>query len=118
MSQTFTAQLLSGSTNGKMIKVVATATLGTTIHTAVAGTSSMDEIDLWAVNSSGSDVLLTIEWGGATSPDCLVPVVVPARDGVYHIIPLGWRLQNGLAVTAFAATANVIMVGGSVNRIV
>ena len=31
---------LSGSTNGMPIKVVATATLGTTIHTAVSGTTA------------------------------------------------------------------------------
>jgi hypothetical protein len=32
-------RILSGSTNGKPIKVVATSTAGTTIHTAVAGTT-------------------------------------------------------------------------------
>ena len=41
---TFTKTLLSGSTNGKAILVAATATPGTTIHTAVAGTSSLDEM--------------------------------------------------------------------------
>lgn len=35
---------LSGATNGKQIKVVATATPGTTIHTAVAGTATWDEV--------------------------------------------------------------------------
>ena len=36
--------LLSGSTQGKGIKVVQTATAGTTIHTAVSGTSAIDQI--------------------------------------------------------------------------
>ena len=41
---TYSKQLLSGGTNGKNIKVAATATAGTTIHTAVAGTTDIDEI--------------------------------------------------------------------------
>lgn len=112
----FTKQLLSGSTNGKQIKVVATATLGTTIHTAVTGTSDIDEIYLYAVNSSASVVKLTIEFGGATSPDELIEYSVPAEDGLKLIIP-GLPLQNSLVVTAFAGTANVIMISGYVNRI-
>jgi len=47
---------LSGSTDGKPIKVVATATAGTTIHTAVAGTTAgtFDEIWLYAYNGHSS----------------------------------------------------------------
>jgi hypothetical protein len=62
---TFSKRLLSGSTDGKAIKVVQTATAGTTIHTAVSGTSDIDEIWLYAVNSSASAVKLTLEWGEA-----------------------------------------------------
>ena len=47
---TFTKLKLSGSTDGKQIKVSQTATAGTTIHTAHA--TSLDEVWLWAVNSS------------------------------------------------------------------
>ena len=115
--QTVTKKLLSGSTNGKPIKVVATATLGTTIHTAVAGTSSMDEIWLYAFNSSAADVLLTVEWGGATVPDQNIVMTIPTKVGEILIIP-GLLLQNGLLVTAFAASANVITISGYVNSIV
>ena len=66
---TYSKQLLSGSTNGKAIKVSATATPGTTIHTAVSGTSSLDEVWLWAQNTDTTDRKLTVEWGGTTSPD-------------------------------------------------
>jgi len=111
-----TKRVLSGSTNGRMVKVVATATLGTTIHTAVSGTTSFDEIWLWAVNSDSTDRKLTIEFGGVSSPDDLVEFTVPAEDGLYAVVP-GWPLQNGLVVTAFCATANVVMLGGFVNRI-
>ena len=39
---TFSKIPLSGSTNGKGILVAATATLGTTIHTAGSGTTNFD----------------------------------------------------------------------------
>lgn len=113
---TLTKRILSGSTNGKGIKVVQTATLGTTIHTAVTGTSDMDEIWLYAVNSDTTDRKLTLEWGGATSPDELIEFTVPAESGLYLVAP-GLLLQNSLVVTAFCATANVVMIHGWVNRI-
>ena len=112
---TFTPRLLSGSTDGKQIKVVQTTTAGTTIHTAVTGTSDMDEIYLYAVNSSSSSVKLTIEWGEATAPDGNIEYTVPAENG-YHLIIPGLRLQNGLVVKAFAGSANVILINGHVNR--
>lgn len=109
---------LSGSTNGKGIKVAATATLGTTIHTAVAGTvaGQFDEIWLWAVNSDTVDRKLTVEYGGATSPDCLVEQTIIAESGLTLIVP-GLILQNTLVVTAFCATANVVIIHGFVNVI-
>jgi hypothetical protein len=115
---TVTKVKLSGSTDGMMIKVAATATLGTAIHTAnsnTAGEDDFDEIWLWAVNHDTSPRLLTIEYGGATSPDCLIEVTIPVKSGLMLVVP-GLILENGLAVTAFAAAANVIMIGGFVNR--
>jgi hypothetical protein len=113
---TFSKVLLSGSTNGKQIKVGATATPGTTIHTAVSGTSSIDEIWLYAVNSSTSSVKLTVEWGEATAPDGNIEVTIPAESGYTLVVP-GLPLQNGLIVKAFAGTTNVILINGYVNRI-
>lgn len=109
-------RLLSGSTNGRNIKVVATATLGTTIHTAVSGTDDIDEIYLYAVNSDTTARKLTIEFGGVTDPDDLIEQTIPAESGLELIVP-GLPLQNGLVVTAFAATANVILISGHVYRI-
>ena len=116
MAATFTKRLLSGSTNGLGIKVAATATLGTTIHTAVAGVADIDEIYLYAVNTDTTDRKLTIEWGGATDPDALIEYTVPAEDGLRLIAP-GLLLQNSLVVTAFCASANVVVIYGWVNRI-
>jgi len=111
---TFSKQLLSGSTNGKQIKVAATATAGTTIHTAHA--TALDEIWIYAVNSSSSSVKLTIEYGEATAPDGNIEVTVLPEAGLVTIIP-GLILTNSLVVKAFAGTANVIMLSGYVNRI-
>lgn len=113
---TFTKKILSGSTDGKAVKVAATATAGTTIHTAVTGTSNLDEIWLYAINSSASSVKLTIEWGEATAPDGNIELTVLPEAGLVTVIP-GLLLQNSLVVKAFAGTANVIMLHGFVNRI-
>ena len=108
-----TKEPLSGSTSGRGIKVVATATAGTTIHTQATGT--WDEVWLWAVNSSTTDVKLTLEWGGVTSPDDLIEMTIPGEGGLYPIAP-GLPIEDGVVVRAFAATANVVMIHGYVNR--
>lgn len=112
---TFSKLPLSGSTNGKGIDVAATATLGTTIHTAVSGTASFDEVWMYAVNTSTSSVKLTVEYGGATSADN-IEITIPGESGLVLVVP-GLFLQNSLVVTAFADTANVISIHGYVNRV-
>lgn len=114
---TFTKTLLSGGTNGKAIKVAATSTPGTTIHTAVSGTSSIDEIWLYAHNSSAGEVKLTLEWGEATAPDGHIEIAVPAEGTGLVLLTPGILLQNSLVIKAFAASANVITINGYVNRI-
>ena len=104
---------------GLAIKVAATVTAGTTIHTASATATTIDEIWLYAVNSSTSSVKLTIEWGEATAPDGNVEVTILPEAGLVTIIP-GFLLQGNATqkvVKAFAATANVICIHGFVNRI-
>lgn len=113
---TYGKQLLSGGTNGKNIKVVATASAGTTIHTAVSGTSNLDELWLYAMNTDSEDRKLTIEYGGTTSPDDLIEQTITTEAGWTLIVP-GLLLQNGLVVKAFAAAANVVVINGYVNRI-
>ena len=111
-------RLLSGSTNGRGIKVAATATPGTLLHTAVTGTTAgtYDEVWLYAYNSDTTDRLLTIELGGTTSPDDHIKVTIPAQAGRFCVLD-GHVLQNGVVVRGFAAAANVIVVTGFVNAI-
>ena len=114
---TMERKLLSGSLNGRGIKVAATATgdPGTTIHTAVAGTSDSDEIWIYAVNIQAGAVKLTLEWGDA-SVDDNIEVTIDGESGLTLVAP-GLMLRNSLVVKAFAGTANVVILHGYVNRI-
>ena len=102
--------------DGRNIKVVETSTAGDLIHTAVSGTSDLDEVWLYACNTDGTDRKLTIEYGGVASPDDLTEVTITAEAGWVLVCP-GLLLQNGLIIKAFAAAANVVMINGYVNRI-
>lgn len=110
--------LLSGSTSGRPIPVAATATPGTTIHTAVSGAGSFDEIYLWASNVTGAAATLTIEFGGVTDPgDHMVKAYsIPANSPPIPIAT-GQCLNGGLLVKAFSGTANAINITGYVNAI-
>ena len=111
----YSKNILSGSTNGRQIKVVATASAGTLIHTAHA--TALDEIWLYAVNDTATDRLLTIQWGGTTATDDDIEFTVKAQNGLYLIVP-GLLLTGGTVVRAFcAAAANAIQISGYVNRI-
>jgi hypothetical protein len=115
---TYARNLLSGSTNGKPIPVAATATPGTTIHTAVSGTSSFDEIYMWVSNVTGSAATLTIEWGGTTDPGnhSVKSLSIPANSVPIPIMT-GQVLNNGLVVKAFSGTGSALNITGYVNSI-
>ena len=116
---TFTKKILSGSTDGRAVKVAATSGTGTTIHTGSSTATTIDEIWLYAVNSSASSVKLTVQWGGTTDPDDLIELTVLAEAGLVTVAP-GLVLKGNatpLVVHAFAATANVITIHGFVNQI-
>lgn len=110
--------LLSGSTDGKPIKVAATSTPGTTVHTAISGSVGFDELYLWVNNVDSSPVNLTLEWGGTTDPDHLIckTVPIPANCGPIPVAT-GFVLNNAAVVKAFASVANKLLMVGYVNRI-
>lgn len=113
----FKKRKLSASDSGRGIKVAATATPGTLIHTALSNVAANEWDEVWirAINTSGSPVKLTIEWGGTGNPDDQVEITIPAESGFTEVIA-GHVLQNAKEVRAFAATANVIVLHGFVNR--
>ena len=117
---TYSKVLLSGSTQGKAIKVVATASVGTTIHATGTSATIEDEIWLYAYNSSSAAVVLTIQFGGTTAVDNDIKLSIPATSGLTLVTPGLILTGTGSAantVAAYAATANVITISGYVNRI-
>lgn len=105
--------LLTGSTNGKPVLVVATASTGTTIHQAVSGTTNLDEIWLWAVNLDTVNRTLNLQWGDTARIRKFI-----LEPSVETLIAPGWLLQNSLLVTAFTpSAANLIEIIGHVHRI-
>lgn len=114
-----TREKLSGSTSGMPVKIAATATPGTTIHTAVASTTNQwDEVYVWVTNTSASVVNLTIEYGGVTDPDNLISKTLPIPSNSPPMpILTGQILQNALLVKMFASVANVLLATGYINRI-
>lgn len=109
---------LSGSTSGKPIPVAATATPGTTLHTAISGSTGFDEVYLWAANVTAATATLTVEWGGVTDPgNHLVKTYsIPANSGPVPIA-VGQVMNGGLVIAAFSGTASAINIVGYVNRI-
>lgn len=107
---------LSGSTDGKAVKITATATTGTTVHTAHA--TSMDYLTLWAANNDadGETRTLTLEWGTTTAADGNIVVPVPCKAGPVMICDR-LPLTNSLLVTAFADEANDVLIFGHVVRV-
>ena len=105
---------LSGSTDGKNVKIAATSTPGTLIHTAHA--NLLDRIFLWACNTDTADRKLTLEHGGTTSPDDLSEVAaLPPETGWILVCP-GLILTNSLVLRGFCSVANVVNVSGYVLR--
>ena len=109
---------LSGSTDGRNVVVVATASAGTLLHTAVAGVvaGTFDEIWVYAYNSDTVARLLTIQFGGTTAVNDDIKISIPPQAGLIEVVP-GLILQNGTIVRAYAAAASVITIGGFVNAV-
>lgn len=116
MATTVSRIPLSGSTHGRGVKVAATSSAGTTIHTATSSTTDCDVITLYAYNSSSSAVNLTIQWGGTTSVDDDIKLAIPATSGLTLVLP-DLVLRNSLVVKAYAGTADVVTIHGFANRV-
>lgn len=116
----FSKRVLGGSTDGKAIKVTGiNSAAAVTVHTGDTATATIDEVWIYANNTSASDVKLTLEWGTATAADGNIEYTVRAENGLYLIVP-GLVLKGNataLTVKAFAATVDVILLTGYVNRI-
>jgi len=117
---TFSKIALSSSTDGRPIKIAATAIgSGTTIHTGSSTATTFDEVWIYAQNNHSSDVALRLGFGGVTDPDDIIEFTVKTKAGLFLIVP-GLVLKGNatpLTVKASAGTTNVISLVGYVNRI-
>ena len=117
---TYAKTILSGSTDGRAIKVAATSGTGTTIHTGSTTASTLHEIWLYAVNSSATAaVKLTVQWGGTSIPDDQIELTIQPESGLVLVAPglLIKGVATPLVVRAFAGSADVITIHGYVNTI-
>ena len=111
---------LSGSTGGQPILIAATTSPGTVIHTTGISTAAIDEVWLYAHNTSTGSVLLTVEYGGTTNPNNRIILTIPTQAGLTLVSPgliLSGDGAAGRVVRAFAATTNVVTVSGYINRV-
>ena len=119
---TFSKQLLSASTDGRAIKVVATAigTSPTLIHTGSSTASTLEEVWIYAQNNHSADVALRLGFGGVTDPDDIIEYTIKTKGGLYLVVPgliLKGNASAALTIRAAAGTTNVISLSGYVNRI-
>ena len=117
---TYSKVAFSAQADGSPIKVIATASSGTPIHTTETSASIQDEIWLYAYNSDTAPRLLTIQYGGTATPDDDIKITIPSQSGLTLVIPgliLTGTGSAGNSVLAYASTTNVITVSGYVNRI-
>lgn len=120
---TITKNLLSGSVNGKNILLTATTSgSANSIHTAVAGTTSFDELWIYGYNTSAYPATAVLLWGdkgtgGTNESASNMRVTIPAQSGRQLIID-GRLLNNGLTVSGYANTASAITIDGFCNSIV
>jgi hypothetical protein len=106
--------LLSGSAEGLGIKVAATSSPGTTLHTTSA--TKLERIWLSVYNSHTATVVLTIQWGGTTSPDHDIKQTINFRSG--EILVVAGRLLTGARVIkAYASVADVLIISGEVEQV-
>ena len=107
---------LSGSTDGKPIKITSTTSgAADTLHTGVAGTSSIDYVWLDVTNNSAAAVDLYIGWGGVTVDETLGPISIAADAGPVRVAER-CPIQNGQVVKAWAGSPNTLLITGGSHR--
>jgi hypothetical protein len=120
---TYSKILLSSSSTGAPTTVTATTSTGTTIHTTGTSASVIDEVWLYANNTSTSPVLLTVQFGGTGSVQHAKPITLAPQSGdVLIVAGLPLKGDGTIASTVYAFApqvlgVSVITISGYVNRI-
>lgn len=114
MSAIYSKQILSASTNGKQIGVTGTQAPGNIVHTSSAGSLSMDEVWLYAVNNGTAAANLSMWWGGTGSSDLSQYVLLPNLGR--QLIVDGKLATQGIQVSAWLAANGTVALDGFVNN--
>ena len=109
--------ILSGSSNGQLIAVIATTSPGTTLHTVSSATTGVIE-DVWmdAYSQATTDRILTLEICG-TATTFRTEHLIPAQSGPQRVMAgVRFTSATGLVIKGFATATGGLLVGGAVNR--
>ncbi len=104
----------SESTSGTPILLAEVATPGDLLHTAVAGSSSVDECYFYAYNDDTVERDITYQLGGVAAKDSVTRTIQP-KSGETLEIP-GHRYNGGVSLRAFGSVTNKIAVSMTINR--
>lgn len=110
----FGQDVLSGSTDGRGILIAASSSPGTTIHTAQASASLVDQVWLYAANNSTASQTVRVQFGSTATAD-LIRSDIPYQAGL-HLIVAGLALRNSLPVRAWATEADKVSMFGYIIR--
>jgi len=114
---TVSKNLLSGSVNGKAILIAGTVSgSATQLHTAIAGTTSYDEVWLYAINNATSSLTCSILFGSTTEPNDVFRAVVNPNGGRTLLVD-GSLANNGIVIYGYATVTNLLSIAGFCNRI-
>lgn len=105
-----TKEFLSGLSTGPMIAVTATSTGTDLIHSCPAS-GAMDEVTLYAVNNSSSDILLTLDIDNGESK-----FLLPGQVGLVMVAEKV-LLDSSENIYAYSDTGTDVNITGYVNRI-
>ena len=118
---TYSKQLLSQSIDGKAVNITATLSSTTLIHTTLSSSSVLDEVWLYATNSTSSDITFNLLYGGINFiNDILFEGVIEAYAGSVLICPGLIARGNdttGFSIYGSSTSISGINVFGYVNRI-
>ena len=121
---TYTKVKLSASDDGLGIPVSVMGNAPnldkTDIHEPPNGTTSWDEVWIWATNYSASDKELTIYYGGQTFQNTFaafsIVQTISSQSGLKLVVP-GVVVQDEHLIEAIASANNAVVLYGYVNRI-
>lgn len=100
----------ASSINGMGVKIVATSSPGTAVHTCQSGTDYFDTIWLFAVNRNAGTVGVVVQYGD-TATENSFGVSIPPNNAPIMILQ-GLRLNNGKIVYVYATAANDVTILG------